>query len=309
MSTVPTDSARARGRSCLVTGARGFLGQHIVQRLIAAGVRVTVLDRHAAAAGSSRLDSLTADLTEPGWSQALRNAWRWDDVIHLAGPVSKGSPGFVEDAQVARAHVQIALALALALPSGWNGRLIHASSMVVYGAAPHLPVHESQALAPRFPYALGKVLAEDVWRSTTLDDVWLLRLPGLFAPSRQWGALFHFIRAGLEGRPIRLTATEPTLWDILHVEDAAEAVTRALSCPLPFRGAMNVSYGEVVELEAVARRISELTRQVEVINETRVAHPPFQLDIGEARARIAWPPCSLDQRLEELVRAVEATRG
>ena len=106
-----------------------------------------------------------------------------------------------------------------------------------------------------------------------------------------------------------MTATEPTLWDILHVEDAAEAITRALDCPQPFQGAMNVSYGEVVELEAIAHRIARLTRGVDVINETRVKHPPFQLDIARARSRFTWPPCSLDQRLEELVRTLEAERG
>ena len=181
--------------------------------------------------------------------------------------------------------------------------------MTVYGAAAELPVRESQALAPGFPYALGKVLVEDVWRSAGLPDYWLLRLPGLFSARRQSGALYHFVRAALDGQPIKLSAPQPTLWDILHVDDAADAIVRALACPEPFQGAMNVSHGEVVELEQVARRIAELTTQVEVINETRVVHPPFQLDIGLAKARLGWPPCALDQRLSELVRDLRAARG
>lgn len=297
-----------QGRSCLVTGARGFLGQRVVPRLVEAGMAVTALDRNDNAP-SQGVDVLVEDMTDPEWPERMRSAWRWDDVVHLAGPVATTSHDVGEDLQVARAHVRVALALSRALPDAWSGRLIHTSSMVVYGQAPRLPVHESQPLTPRFTYALGKVLAEDVWRSTALPDLWLLRLPGLFAPSRQWGALFHFIRAGLEGRPIRLTAAEPTLWDILHVDDAAEGIVRALDCPSPFRGAMNVSYGEVVELAAIARRISALTRQVEVINETGVVHPPFQLDITEARERLAWPPRSLQERLEELVHTFEDKRG
>lgn len=309
MSTARASSGRARGRRCLVTGARGFLGQRLVPRLLDAGVFVTALDRQAGHTYPDGVESLQGDLSRPGWAQEMRSIWRWDDVIHLAGPVAKGAASFAEEAQVARAHVRLALALWQALPMGWSGRLIHTSSMVVYGAAPSLPVLETQELKPRFAYALGKALAEDVWRAAALPDTWLLRLPGLFSASRRWGALFHFIGAGLEGRAIRLTAAEPTLWDILHVDDAADAVARALDCPQPFQGAMNVSYGEVVELETIARRIAGLTRAVDVINETGVRHPPFQLDIALARSRFAWPPCSLEQRLAELVRAVEAERG
>jgi nucleoside-diphosphate-sugar epimerase len=274
-----------------------------------AGVRVTALDRQAGHVWPDGVESIQGDLSRPGWAQGMRSAWRWDDVIHLAGPVSKGAATFAEEAKVARAHVQLALALHQALPQGWGGRLIHTSSMVVYGTAVELPVRETQELSPRFSYALGKALAEDVWISATLPDLWLLRLPGLFSATRRWGALFQFIGAGLEGRPIRLTATEPTPWDILHVDDAAEAISRVLDCPLSFQGAMNVSYGEVVELEGIAQRIARLTRNVDVINETRVSHPPFQLDIARARSRFAWPPCSLEQRLEELVRTLGAERG
>lgn len=308
MSSVSAANTRSRGRSCLVTGAAGFLGQQLVPRLVEAGVKVTALVRTGGAFPSG-VATLTQDMSGPDWPRSMRSDWRWDDVVHLAGVVPHGAGGFVAEARAARLHVLLALALRSALPAGWAGRLIHASSMTVYGAAPRLPVLENQTLEPRFPYALGKVLAEDVWRLASLSDYWLLRLPGLFSAQRQSGALYHFVRAGLEARPIRVTAPEPTLWDILHVDDAAEAIVRALASDAPFQGAMNVSHGEVVELEQVGRRISELTTRVDVINEARVIHPTFQLDIALARGRIGWPPCSLDQRLSELVRDVRKARG
>jgi len=283
----------------MVTGAGGFLGRRVVARLVAAGAQVTA---HVRAPGQSvdGAEVSVGDLTAPGWSESTRQAWRWDAVVHLAGPVS-GAGGFVSEAQTARAHVQLALAVERALPRDWSGRVVHASSMTVYGAAPSLPVPESQALLPRFPYALGKVLAEDVWRAAAHPDVWLLRLPGLFSAQRQSGALFHFVRAGLSGRPLHLQAPEPTLWDLLHVDDAAEAIARALASERPFSGAMNVSYGEVVDLERVARRVIELTEPVELVNDAGLVHPSFQLDIRSARERLAWPPTTLDERLRQFV--------
>lgn len=303
MSNASPSEGALSGRRCLVTGATGFLGRALVPRLLRAGAHVTAQVRSPA--NLPGVELRLGDMAEPGWAAATRAEWRWDDVVHLAGPVSASRGEFTDDAKVTRAHAVIALSLAAAIPEAWTGRVVHTSSMTVYGAAPRLPVPEDQPLAPRFAYALGKVLAEDVWRASRRPDVWLLRLPGLFSAERRSGGLYHFVRAGLDGRAIELTAREPTLWDILHVDDAAEAILRALASPRAFRGAMNVSYGEVVSLERVGARIAELTRGQGVVNVTGVSHPEFQLDISRAAEYLSWPPCSLDERLRELVRQWE----
>lgn len=296
----PPGSSSLVGRTCLVTGASGFLGQCVVKRLVDAGMAVTAQLRISVSTAPG-VEQRLGDISEPGWSEATREQWRWDSVVHLAGPVAAGATGFVEEARAARAHAVIALSLARAIPPGWRGRLVHASSMTVYGAAVSLPVKETQSLAPSFLYALGKVLAEDVWRAARLPDWWLLRLPGLFSAERRSGALYHFIKAGLAGAPIELTAREPTLWDVLHVDDAAEAIVRVLSSPAPFGGALNVSYGEVVSLERVARMISALTTGTEVNNPSKLLHPDFQLDISRASELLTWPPSSLKSRIVELI--------
>lgn len=309
MSTQPLTRPLS-GRRCLVTGATGFLGAYVVRRLAEAGVRVTAQTRSGSALFEGlAIDTIQGDMTEPGWSHQVRNEWRWDDVVHLAGGVSKvASAGFAGESQVARAHVNLALAMSQAIPDKFSGRVVHASSMTVYGAAGSLPVKETQPLAPSFMYAFGKALAEDVWRSSSHADLWLLRFSGLFSATRKSGALFHFVRAGLAHQPIRVAAREPTLWDVLHVEDAADAVVRALASGVRFRGAMNVSYGEVVQLEQVARRIAALTGGSEVVNEGGIEHPPFQLEISLARERLGWPPTSLDDRLRALVSELGALR-
>lgn len=301
MSTETAIRARLSGRRCLVTGATGYLGRRLIPRLLTAGVRVTAQVRRAEQVAWEGVESSCGDLTDPEWAEVTRREWRWDDVVHLAGTVPGAARRFAEDAHAARAHVQLALGLARAIPGSWAGRLVHASSMTVYGAAPSLPVNERQPLAPTFLYAFAKVLSEDVWRASPHADCCLLRLPGLFSAARPSGALFHFTRAALAGRPIEITAAEPTLWDVLHVDDAAEAIVRVLGSVLPLKGPMNVSYGDVVQLDRVARLISELTTGVDVVNHLGIAHPPFQLDISLAKERIAWPPCSLEQRIQELV--------
>jgi nucleoside-diphosphate-sugar epimerase len=299
-SEAASPDARLRGVPILVTGASGYLGRRLVPRLIALGAQVAVQVRRDDESWAG-LDVMQGDLRDPAAAEALRRGWRWQQVVHLAGSVTPAAKDFASEADAARAHLQLALAVSRALPVGFAGRVVHASSMSVYGSAPELPVPEHQRLTPRFLYAVGKVIAEDVWSASSCEDCWCLRLPGLFSAERKSGALFHFTRAALLGQPIQISAAEPTLWDVLHVDDAVEAIVRALASRVRLKGPINVSYGEVVDLMKMARLVARLTTGVDVINLTGVTHPPFQLDIGLARQLIAWPPCNLETRITELV--------
>ncbi len=298
--------ARLHGVPILVTGASGYLGRRLVPRLISLGARVAVQVRRPDPDSWGGLDVVVGDLRDSECAEGLRRGWRWQHVVHLAGSVTPTAQDFTSEADSARSHVQLALAVSRALPAGFSGRVVHASSMSVYGCAPRLPVPEHQPLAPRFLYAVGKVIAEDVWRASPCEDCWWLRLPGLFSRERKSGALYHFTRAALSGQPIQISATEPTLWDVLHVDDAVEAILRALASPARLKGPINVSYGEVVDLTRMARLVARLTTGVDVVNLTGIVHPPFQLDIDLARRLMAWPPCNLETRITELVRELAA---
>lgn len=292
----------------LVTGATGFLGLPLVTRLAGGGARVTALARsfdgvHLPAG----VDRIAADLTSADATKAALTPWRWDTVVNLAGPVPKGAESFERGTTTATAHVHIALHLLRAFPPGFSGRMVHTSSMTVYGLPASLPVTEDAPRRPIHLYGLGKALADEVLLANAdTFDLWILRLPGLFAPSRKSGALFHFARAAVRGEPLRVTATEPIAWDVLDVRDAVEAVARALASGERSPGAVNVSYGEPVEIVAMARRIAQMAgRGSEVIAPDSVTHPVLQLDITRARKLLRWPPTTLDARLRELLAAAE----
>lgn len=298
------------GRQCLVTGASGYLGRQLIPRLASEGLIVTALVRARqqeallTALGASEI--VVGDLGDAHWAAGHCEPWRWDDIVHLAGTVPGRPVGAVAEAEAARTHEQFSRNLERAIPRSWPGRLIVSSSMTVYGVPESIPVSERAPLRPRFAYALGKLRSEEIWRASDVSDYWLLRLPGLFSSDRRSGALYHFVVAGLAGKPIELTASRPTPWEVLHVQDAVEAIVRVLRVVQPQRGAMNLGYGENVELESVARQISSLTTGAAVANCTGVSHPPFQLDISCSRQVLNWPPCSLATRLAELVEELRA---
>jgi nucleoside-diphosphate-sugar epimerase len=132
-------------------------------------------------------------------------------------------------------------------------------------------------------------------------DCWILRLPGLFSESRRSGALFHFMRAAAQGETIRLTPTTATPWDILHVDDAAEAFIHALAAPTRRAGAVNIGYGEPMNLSSVAEWIAvHAAKGSRVVNEGGVEHPVFALGIGKAELLLNWRPPELSSRLDAL---------
>jgi UDP-glucose 4-epimerase len=180
--------------------------------------------------------------------------------------------------------------------------------MTVYGFPKRLPVNESHPRKPINVYGAAKVLAEDIVfaaAQTSHLDYWVLRLPGLFSESRRNGALFHFMCAAAEGRPLVVSATQAIPWDILHVEDAVEAITRALVADDRSPGAINIGYGSPVELVAIAEQIAGLAGTgAPADNIGGVQHPTFQMDIGKARSLLDWPPTTLQARIESVWNAL-----
>jgi nucleoside-diphosphate-sugar epimerase len=273
----------------LVTGATGFLGHHVVAALQTRGCTVTTLG----------LDSgdLQADLADPAAAERVLAPWRWDACVNLAAPVTGGTEDLATGMRAAVVHQRIALHLRRHA----RGRVVHASSMTVYGLPRSLPVREDHARDPMHLYGLGKLLAEEVLLEDSALAVTVLRFGGLFSEERRGGALFHFCRAAREGAPLRVTTATPTPWELLHAADAAEGLARAATLPDVPRGALNLGYGEPVELVAMARRIAELGGRGSTVEAAPgVTHPPFQLDIERARSYLAWDPPSLATRLTAL---------
>jgi nucleoside-diphosphate-sugar epimerase len=294
----------ARSR-ILLTGAAGFLGRHTAPRLVAAGYQVVAVGRRTAPATEGLFAYHQVDLENPGeLKAAISDPGSFSAVVHLAGPAPKGDPGWGEAGiRLVLQHLNMALSLRTAF-DGWTGKIVHASGMPVYGVPTRLPILESDARVPWNAYGLAKLLSEDVFLGWPGVDRWVLRMPGLFSSERREGGIFSFMRAASEGEPIRITATRPMPWDLQHVEDAAEAVVRALAAaPGVDPGALNVGYGESVNVLRIAHWIAEnIGKGSSVQGVPGVEHPLFQMDIGKAKALFSWPPCSLQDRLLQVAR-------
>lgn len=253
----------------LVTGAAGFIGAHVCERLLSRGDTVVGLDALDAAPGDvalrrSRLQRLagapgftflSGDITDAARLGQAFTAARPEGVVHLAARVGVRAPD-AEAPAYADTNVTGFVRVLEACREARIQHLVYASSSSVYGAATPAPFREDAPVdQPLNLYGATKRANELMAHAYSH----LHRLPtsGLrfFTVYGPWGrpdmAPLLFLRALAKGEPLRLHGDGRMRRDFTFVDDVAEAVLRVLDRPpsgSPPHRLLNVGHGEPVAL-------------------------------------------------------------
>lgn len=257
---------RFDGARVLVTGATGFLGGHVVRRLLARGAQVTGQGRsveglraleQAHGAGGS-FGAVAAELSDPGDVKELVDAALPELTVHCA---AKSAP-FGPRAQFERANVAGTEQLLSALGSGGPSRgLVHVSTPSLYCAGRPLREVTEQAELPRRSinaYAWSKGVAERRVRASGLPSV-ILRPRAIFGPGDT--ALFPRLLEALGERGLPVIGDGENLADLTYVDNVCVVIEGALgqlragSGPA-IGGTYNVTNGEPVRLWDVVRTVA-----------------------------------------------------
>ncbi len=255
---------------CLVTGAAGFIGSHLTERLLEQGHEVVGVDtftsyydpalkrRNLAAAREwAAFQLMETDLAEAPLEPLVDGV---DVVFHLAGqPGVRGSWG-EQFAEYQRNNIQATQRLLEVLRSRPIQRLVYASSSSVYGDAP-LPMREDARPQPLSPYGITKLAAEHLvhvyYRSYGLPTIGL-RFFTVYGPRQRPDMAFNrFIRAIHGGEPIQLYGDGRQTRDFTYVGDVAEACLRAATSECVGQ-AINVGGGSRVAVNEVLAMLGEL---------------------------------------------------
>ena len=261
----------------LITGGGGFIGSHLVDRFLADGHEVRVLDNFA----TGRRENLVhvmgdVELVEGDMQsyERVHNAMAGvDGVLHEAALPSV--PRSVADPLTTNASNVIGtLNVLLAARDAGAKRVVFASSSSVYGANPTLPKSEDLALAPMSPYAVTKLTGEGYCRSFHqvygLETV-ALRYFNIFGPRQdplsQYAAVIpNFITSVLGGRGPKIFGDGEQSRDFTFIENVVEANRLALEAPNAVGKAYNVACGDRISLNTVLKEIGEITgRDVEPV--------------------------------------------
>jgi nucleoside-diphosphate-sugar epimerase len=257
-------------KALLVAGAAGFIGSHLVDRLLAEGREVVGIDaftgyysrrrkernlESASRKGGFRL--VEGDLLDLDLDGLVRGV---DGIVHLAGePGVRRSWGGALRRYLERNVVSTERLLEAAWRNGVP-RFVYASSSSVYGSDPGHPVDEDHPRRPTSPYGLSKLAAEELiqlYRRERGVPGTILRYFTVYGPrQRPEMAVSRFIFSALRGRPVDVYGDGEQIRDMTYVADAVDATVAALDAP---PGVYNVGGGTRATVNALLDAVSRVT--------------------------------------------------
>jgi UDP-glucuronate 4-epimerase len=287
----------------VVTGAAGFIGSHLSERLLAGGHEVVGLDAFTRFYERRIKEAnLRALRDAPGFRLAERNLLSCDDLVdelrgagavcHLAGrPGVRGGGAQVFES----GNVRTTEAVVRACAAAGVGRVLLASSSSAYGPA-DAPVSEDAPLRPLSHYGRSKLRAERVARRLAkrlgVEPV-VLRYFTVYGPRQRPDMAFaRFVRAALEQTPMPLLGDGSQRRDFTYVADACDATALALEHGRP-GGAYNVSGGRSATLAAAFGLLGEaLGRAPELEEAPADSREPrtTEADLTRARQELGYSP-------------------
>jgi UDP-glucose 4-epimerase len=283
----------------LVTGGAGFIGSHLVERMLGEGHSVTVLDNLS----TGRLENLkhvesdsklTVRQVDIAGSDDLDSSFagvNW--VFHLAA-LADIVPSIQEPTKYHRANVDGTVAVLEAARKANVKRFVYSASSSCYGLTYHFPTPEAEPARPMYPYALTKYLGEQCvmhWNQVYQLPCVSLRLFNVYGPrartSGTYGAVFGvFLAQKLAGKPFTVVGDGNQTRDFTFVTDVADAFARAAESNESEK-IMNVGSGDTYSIN----RLIELLGGEQIHVPKRPGEPDCTFaDTAQIRQSLGWKP-------------------
>jgi len=309
-----------RGRKVVVTGAGGFIGSHLVARLVAEGAQVKAFVRYNSRGDhgnirllpseiQEQLTIVTGDLRDP---RAVTELVRGTDIVfHLAALI--GIPySYVNPNDVVETNVVGTLNVLNAARDLGVERLVHTSTSEVYGTARYAPIDEGHPLQGQSPYSASKIgadkLVESYHRSFGVPAV-TVRPFNTYGPRQSARAVIPtIITQALASDAIRLGSLDPRR-DFTYVRDTVDGFIRAAESPFCIGEVINIGTGTDVTVGEVVRQVLKIVGRDLPIeqDQTRIRPPQSEVmrlvcDNRKAAELAGWKPqVTLDEGLRESV--------
>lgn len=250
-----------KGKRVLVTGGAGFIGSHLVDRLVDEGCRVVVLDDLSSGSLENirdHLDSRRVQFIEGDvrGSEVVEEAVKDVDLVcHLAAlvsvPYSMREPLLTHEVNVTGT-----LNLLIASMNRGVERFAYLSTCAVYGEPEHLPVDEAHPTNPISPYAASKLAAEHYCKAFQQAyglKTTILRPFNVYGSRQNDGVVAQFVQRMKKGGPPIVYGNGRQTRDFLYVIDAVDAIMLALKHGSAVGEVFNIGTGKATTINELAR--------------------------------------------------------
>lgn len=284
----------------VVTGGAGFIGSHLVDALLAAGREVCVIDNLAV----GRLENLSHHRTNPNLRIAIADVADKaamlkllagaDRVFHLAA-MADIVPSIQNAETYFRANVDGTYAVCEAVRQNRVRRFVYVASSSCYGIPDVYPTPETTPMDPRYPYALTKLLGEQIvmhWAQLYQLPAVSLRFFNVYGPrartSGTYGAVFGvFLAQLLASKPLTIVGDGEQTRDFTYVSDIVNALITA---------AESDKVGEIYNVgTSKAQSVNTLVKLLGAKETVHIPKRPGEPDItladtGKIRRELNWAP-------------------
>jgi len=309
------------GRRVFITGGEGFIGSHLVERLLREGAQVRALVHYTPSGRLGWLEGceddveiLQGDVRDGG---RVRRAVEGTEVVfHLAAligiPYSYEAPeSYVQTNVVGTQNVLDACR------SAGVDRMVHTSTSETYGTARYVPIDEAHPLQPQSPYSASKIGADMM----ALSHYHAFELPvavvrpfNTYGPRQSTRAVIPTILAQIYSGAdkLHLGSTTPTR-DFNYVEDTASGFLAVAACDRALGNVVNIGSGREISIGDLVHLLVEITgREVEVVTDEERVRPGASeverllCDNTRAREWAGWAPAfTLEEGLRRTADWVE----
>jgi nucleoside-diphosphate-sugar epimerase len=224
--------------NCLVTGAAGFIGSHLSQRLIQEGFSVFGIDsltdyypkwikekNLSLLKKENNFTFLKEDINTLNLSRLLQKT---DYVFHLAAQAGVRASWGQNFTEYIRNNIEATQRLLEESKDLPLLKFINASSSSVYGFCPELPMSETSPLHPYSPYGVTKLAAENMcflyFKNYGVPAI-SLRFFTVYGPGQRPDMAFHkFFKSAIENKPIPVFGTGKQTRDFTYIDDIIDAI-------------------------------------------------------------------------------------
>lgn len=301
-------------QTVLVTGAGGFIGSHLVERLVELGARTRALVRYNSFNSRGWLDHsrLREDIEIiPGDVRdldGLRRAFQSVDIVfHLAALI--GIPySYYAPLSYIRTNAEGTLNVLQSARDADVGMIVHTSTSEVYGTARQVPIDETHPLQAQSPYAASKIAADKLAEAFHLSfglPVAIIRPFNTYGPRQSARAVVPtIVTQALNGSEVYLGNLAPTR-DFNYVADTVEGFVRVAECDEAIGRVINIGSGRETSIGHLAKTILRLLpKDVHIVRDDERVRPDgsevYRLlaDNRVARELLGWKPSvSLEEGL------------
>lgn len=307
-------------KSVLVTGAGGFIGSHLTERLTELGANVSAFVRYNSRNDWGLLELLPkeelneievimGDLKD---ADAIRHATKDVDIIFHLGSLIAIPYSYIHPRETIETNILGTLNVLAAAKENEVEKVVHTSTSEVYGTAKYVPIDEKHPLQGQSPYSASKIgadkIAESFYRSYNLP-IATIRPFNTYGPRQSARAVIPtIISQALTKEKIFLGSMHPTR-DYTYIKDTIDGFIKVAESPKSIGEVISIGSNFEISIGSLVEKIISLTgKNVEIVSDATRIRPiaseveRLWCDNTKAKELLGWTPIiSLDEGLKETI--------